>query len=204
MADDQARYAHLRRTTRETDVTLSLSLDGKGQVRASTGVPFLDHMLEAFGRHGRFDLAVEAVGDLEVDAHHSVEDVGIVLGRVFSQALGERRGIRRFGSVALPMDEALVLVAVDLSGRGQLHYAMDLPWGYVGCFDTSLAKEFFAAFASNCGATLHIRSLAGENAHHLIEAAFKGVGRALSEATSFDERMIDQLPSTKGRLSELG
>lgn len=194
------RRAHLRRATRETDISIDLDLDGSGQVEVSTGVPFFDHMLDAFGRHGLFDLRIHATGDLDVDAHHTVEDVGIVLGQAFNEALGDKRGITRFGSIALPMDETLVLAAVDISGRGQLHYAMDLPIEIIGTFDTSLAKEFFIALASNLGATLHLRSLSGENSHHLIEAAFKGAARALSAAVSLDERIADQLPSTKGCL----
>ena len=157
-------------------------------------------MLTAFGRHGLFDLSVEVKGDLEVDGHHSVEDAGIVLGRVFAQALGDKRGIRRFGSIALPMDETLVLAACDLSGRGQLHWDVPVPPVMLGAFDASLAKEFFIAFAANAGVTLHVRLLAGENVHHIVEACFKAVARALREAVEPDPRLGDDLPSTTGAL----
>ena len=156
-------------------------------------------MLEAFGRHGLFDLAVSASGDLEVDAHHTVEDVGICIGQAIAQALGDKAGIARFGSSAVPMDEALVMAAVDVSGRGQLHYAVDLPIEIIGTFDTTLAKEFLVALATNAGVTLHVRSFAGENAHHIIEAAFKAVARALAEAVALDPR-VSGVPSTKGML----
>lgn len=195
------RQATRNRTTKETDISLSLDLDGTGKTDIDTGVPFFDHMLDAFGRHGLFDLIVKATGDIDVDAHHTVEDVGIVLGEAFAQALGEKRGINRFGSSYVPMDEALVLAACDLSGRGQLHYAVDLPIEIIGTFDTTLAKEFFIALAGNAGATLHIRSIAGENAHHIIEAAFKAAARALSEAVGENPRIAGVVPSTKGSLA---
>ncbi len=194
------RAAHVVRTTNETDIDLSVNLDGTGAVDVATGIGFFDHMLCAFGRHGLFDLVVRAKGDLEVDGHHTVEDTGIVLGQAFAQALGDKRGIRRFGSLALPMDEALVLAACDLSGRGQLHWNVDVAPVMIGAFDATLAKEFFIAFAANAGVTLHVRSLAGENAHHVVEGAFKAVARALREAVEADPRMGDQLPSTKGSL----
>ncbi len=194
------RTAEIRRTTKETDVCLVLDLDGTGMVDVETGVPFFDHMLDAFGRHGLFDLKVKAVGDIDVDAHHTVEDTGIVLGQAFAQALGDKRGITRFGSQFVPMDETLVLAACDISGRGQLHYDMQLPIEIIGTFDTSLAKEFFIALASNAGVTLHIRSFAGENAHHLVEAAFKAAGRALCAACAPNPRIEGMLPSTKGAL----
>lgn len=194
-----SRTAEITRTTGETDITLRIDLDGDGSVSVSTGVSFFDHMLDALGRHMRVSLGVEATGDLAVDAHHTVEDVGICLGSAVAQALGDKRGIRRFGSAAVPMDEALVLAAVDISGRGQLHYAVDVPIEIIGTFDTTLAKEFLVAFASNAGITLHVRQLAGENAHHIIEAAFKAVARALYEAISLDPRVAD-VPSTKGSL----
>ena len=194
------RYAHIERVTKETDIKLSIDLDGSGKVQVETGVPFFNHMLEAFGRHGLFDLVVDAKGDLEVDAHHTVEDVGLVLGQAIAQALGDKRGITRFGSIVLPMDEALIIAAVDISGRGQLHYDVSLPIEFIGTFDTTLAKEFFIALASNAGITLHIRSLAGENSHHIIEAASKACARALAQAVSIDPRTKGELPSTKGTL----
>lgn len=194
------RTATITRTTKETDITVEIDLDGTGLTDVDTGCAFFDHMLDAFGRHGLFDLRVRAKGDLEVDAHHTVEDVGIVLGCAIAQALGDKRGITRFGSIALPMDETLVLAACDISGRGQLHYALDVPLCMLGTFDTSLAKEFFIALAANAGVTLHIRQLAGENAHHIVEAAFKASARALRQACELDARVGDALPSTKGAL----
>lgn len=194
-----SRTASVERKTAETDIRVELELDGSGRVNAVTGIPFFDHMLDALGRHGLLDLTVAASGDLDVDAHHTVEDVGIVLGQAFAEALGEKRGIARFGSAAVPMDEALVLAAVDISGRGQLHYAVDLPIEIVGTFDTTLAKEFLIALATNAGLTLHVRSLAGENSHHIIEAAFKAVARALRQAIDLDAR-VSGVPSTKGSL----
>lgn len=194
------RSARIQRTTNETDISLALDLDGTGAVDASTGIGFFDHMLAAFARHGLFDLDVRVKGDLQVDGHHSVEDAGIVLGQAFSQALGDKRGIRRFGSIALPMDETLVLAACDLSGRGQLHWDVPLPPVMLGAFDASLAKEFFIAFAANAGVTLHVRLLAGENAHHIVEACFKAAARALRAAVEEDPRAADALPSTKGVL----
>jgi len=173
------RTATIARQTRETAITVSIDLDGGGKTVVETGVPFFDHMLDAFGRHGLFDLTVAAKGDLEIDAHHTVEDVGIVLGQAVAEALGDREGITRFGSAVVPMDEALVLSAVDISGRGALHYNVALPIEIIGTFDTTLAREFLVALATNAGITLHVRSLAGENAHHIIEAAFKAVARAL-------------------------
>ena len=197
---ETTRAAKLSRTTKETDISLSLNIDGTGKTSLDTGVPFFDHMLEAFGRHGLFDLEVQAKGDIEVDAHHTVEDVGIVLGQAFAQAMGDKRGITRFGSQILPMDESLILAAVDISGRGQLHWDVDVPLCFLGIFDTSLAKEFFIAFASHAGITLHVRMLAGENAHHLIEACFKAVARAMRSALELDARALHDLPSTKGAL----
>lgn len=194
------RVARITRTTKETDIDITIDLDGTGITSIETGVPFFDHMLDAFGRHGLFDLTVRAKGDIEVDAHHTVEDCGIVLGQAIAQALGDKRGIVRFGSSFVPMDEALLLSAIDISGRGQLHYSVDVPIQIIGTFDTTLAKEFFIALASNAGTTLHIRSLAGENAHHIIEAAFKATGRALCQATRIDARIAGVLPSTKGAL----
>lgn len=194
------RVAELTRTTKETDIALSLNIDGTGVSSIDTGVPFFDHMLEAFGRHGLFDLTIKAKGDLEVDAHHTVEDVGIVLGQAFAQAMGAKRGIARFGSQMLPMDETLVLAALDISGRGQLHWDVEVPLCLLGSFDSSLAKEFFIAFATNAGVTLHVRMLTGENAHHIVEACFKAVGRAMRAALELDARVGSELPSTKGLL----
>jgi len=197
--DVTPRAATIERATRETDITVSIDLDGTGATKIATGVPFFDHMLDAFGRHGLFDLAVGATGDLEIDAHHTVEDCGIVLGQALSQALADKSGITRFGSCTMPMDEALVLAAVDISGRGALYYDVSLPIEIIGTFDTTLAKEFLTALATNAGITLHVRSLAGENAHHIIEAAFKAVARSLKDAVALDPRVCG-VPSTKGSL----
>lgn len=194
------RTAAIARATTETDIEISLDLDGVGAADVETGIGFFDHMLEAFARHSLIDLAVRAQGDLHVDGHHTVEDTGIVLGQAILRALGDKRGVRRFGSLALPMDEALVLAAVDVSGRGQLHWDVAVPPVMIGAFDASLAKEFFIALAANAGITLHVRSLAGENAHHVVEASFKAVARALRQAVEADPRMGDALPSTKGSL----
>lgn len=195
-----SRAADINRTTKETDIQVKLNLDGQGTTDVSTGVPFFDHMLDAFGRHGLFDLAVRAEGDIDVDAHHTVEDVGIVLGQAIAQALGDKRGIVRFGSQFVAMDEALVLAAVDISGRGQLHYDVELPIEIIGTFDTTLAKEFLIALASNAGITLHVVGFKGENSHHIVEAVFKAVGRVLCEACAVNPRIADVLPSTKGAL----
>ena len=192
------RTAAIARATTETDIEISLDLDGVGAADVETGIGFFDHMLEAFARHSLIDLTVRAQGDLHVDGHHTVEDTGIVLGQAILRALGDKRGVRRFGSLALPMDEALVLAAVDVSGRGQLHWDVAVPPVMIGAFDASLAKEFFIALAANAGITLHVRSLAGENAHHVVEASFKAVARALRQAVEADPRMGDALPSTKG------
>ena len=196
----QQRIAELTRTTKETDISLSLDIDGTGKTSIDTGVAFFDHMLDAFGRHGLFDLDVRAKGDIEVDAHHTVEDVGIVLGKAFAHAMGEKRGITRFASQYLPMDETLVLAAVDISGRGQLHWDVDVPLCLLGTFDTSLTKEFFIAFATNAQVTLHVRMVTGENAHHIVEACFKAVGRAMCQALEINPRIAGELPSTKGAL----
>ena len=194
------RTATIIRNTQETQITLTLSLDGRGKADVATGCGFLDHMLELFARHGRFDLQVRCTGDLRVDAHHTVEDCGIVLGRAFAQALGDLRGICRYGSMLLPMDEALVLCAADLSGRAYLGWQVELPAQKVGDFDTELAKEFWLAFVRKCPASVHIRQLAGENTHHILEAVFKGMGRTLKEAVAMDEKHKDEIPSTKGVL----
>lgn len=194
------RTAEMRRTTKETDVALTLDLDGTGATNVDSGVPFFDHMLDAFGRHGLFDLEVKADGDVDVDAHHTVEDVGIVLGQAIARALGDKRGIVRFGSQFVVMDEALVLAACDVSGRGQLHYDVALPIEIVGTFDTTLAEEFFIALAANAGITLHIVGYRGKNSHHILEAVFKAAGRVLCEAVVVNPRIEGVLPSTKGSL----
>ena len=194
-----ARIAEVSRKTGETDIAVKLDLDGSGACDISTGVPFFDHMLNAFGRHGLFDLTVRAKGDVEVDAHHTVEDVGIVLGEAFARALGDKAGITRFADVAIPMDETLVMAAVDISGRGQAYCDLPVPTERVGAFDTELAVEFFYAFARDAKLTLHVRELAGENSHHIIEAAFKAVGRAMRFACEMDPR-VKGVPSTKGTL----
>ena len=194
-----ARTAEVSRKTGETDITIKLDLDGSGACDISTGVPFFDHMLNAFGRHGLFDLTVHAVGDVEVDAHHTVEDTGIVLGQAFDQALGDKSGITRFADVAIAMDESLVQAAVDISGRGQAYCDLPLPTERVGTFDTELAVEFFYAFAREARLTLHVREICGGNSHHIIEAAFKAVGRAMRFACEPDPR-VKGVPSTKGSL----
>jgi imidazoleglycerol-phosphate dehydratase len=194
-----SREATVTRRTGETDITVELALDGGGRTDVATGVPFFDHMLDALGRHGLMTLMVRATGDLDVDAHHTVEDVGICLGTAFAEALGDKAGITRYGSATIPMDEALVLCAVDVSGRPFLSWDVTLPIEIIGTFDTTLAEEFMRAFATNAGVTLHVRSLAGTNAHHIIEAAFKAAARALAQAASLDAR-VTGVPSTKGSL----
>lgn len=194
------RNAAITRKTAETYITLGLCLDGTGEVSVNTGVGFLDHMLTLFARHGRFDLSVACTGDTQVDDHHSVEDIGIALGAAFAEALGDKRGINRYGSMLLPMDEALVLVAADLSGRSTLRFGLELPAQKVGTFDTELVEEFFLAFTRTAGVTLHLRQLDGSNTHHIIEAAFKGFGRALRQAVAVDPAAADDIPSTKGIL----
>lgn len=194
------RVVSIRRTTKETDIVVELNIYGSGKTSIDTGIGFFDHMLEAFGRHGAFDLVVKVKGDLHVDGHHSVEDTGIVLGQAFAEACADKCGMQRFGSMLLPMDEALILAACDLSGRGQLHWDVPLQTPMVGDFDSSLAEEFFIAFASNAAATLHVRELAGRNTHHVIEGVFKAVARALRQAVTPDARLGDVIPSTKGSL----
>lgn len=194
------RKAELTRRTAETDIALSLELDGTGKSRIDTGCGFLDHMLTLFARHGRFDLDVTCKGDTWVDDHHTVEDIGICLGDAFSQALGDKRGIVRYGSCTLPMDEALILTAVDISGRGMLCYGLDIPTEKVGTFDTELTKEFLIAFARRADMTVHVRQLAGENSHHIIEGAFKSLARSLGTAVAIDPRFSREIPSTKGVL----
>ena len=192
------RTAEVSRKTAETDITLSLCLDGTGVSRCDTGCGFLNHMLTLFARHGHFDLDVVCRGDTDVDDHHTVEDIGICLGRAFAEAIGDKRGIRRYGDLALPMDEALILAAVDVSGRGASFFALDIPTQKVGTFDTELCREFFDAFARAAGVTLHLRQLAGLNSHHIIEGAFKAFARALAMAASIDPNFVQELPSTKG------
>ena len=194
------RQGNIRRKTAETDISLSLNLDGSGMSEIRTGCGFLDHMLTLFAKHGRFDLCVTCVGDVQVDYHHTVEDIGIVLGEAFSQAIGDKRGICRYGDITLPMDEALILSAVDISGRSYLGYALDIPTQKVGDFDTELTEEFFIAFTRTAALTLHIRQLAGRNSHHIIEGAFKSVARSLRKAVAVDEQARDEIPSTKGVL----
>ena len=199
MTDSANRRAVVTRVTGETDITVELDLDGTGTCLIDAGVPFFDHMLNAFGRHGLFDLTVRATGDIEVDAHHTVEDTGIVLGQAFTQALGDKAGITRFSDVCIPMDETLVQAAVDISGRGQAYCDLPIPTERVGSFDTELAVEFFYAFARDARVTLHVRELAGANSHHIIEAAFKAAGRAMRYACELDPR-VNGVPSTKGSL----
>jgi imidazoleglycerol-phosphate dehydratase len=191
------RLSVQHRTTKETTIDLSLTVDGRGDASASTGIPFFDHMLEQLGKHGGFDLSVTAVGDLEVDLHHTVEEVGIVLGTALKEALGDKAGVRRFASAVVPLDEALVQVALDLSGRPFLVYDVDPVAEWIGTFDPQLCEEFWRAFAFAAGMTLHIRSLSGRNGHHVIEASFKGVARALRDAVKVEGEGV---PSTKGSL----
>ena len=193
------RRAEISRSTKETQITASLDLDGAGTARIDTPVPFFNHMLDAFTRHSLIDVTVEAEGDVDVDDHHTVEDVGIVLGAVLREALGTKAGIARFGQAIVPMDEALVLCAVDISGRGQAFVEAPFEVQTIGSFDTQLVKEFFLAFAREAGITLHVRLMAGENAHHVAEACFKACGRALRQAVEFDPR-VTGVPSTKGSL----
>lgn len=194
------RTAELKRDTSETSISLTLNLDGTGRGEIDSGCGFLDHMLTLFARHGRFDLRVECRGDTRVDDHHSVEDIGICLGRAFAQALGDKRGICRYGQFLLPMDETLVLCACDLSGRAYLGWSVELPSQKVGSFDTELAREFWLAFVRECPSAVHIRQLSGENTHHILEAVFKGMGRTLKEAVAVDPACADEIPSTKGTL----
>ncbi len=194
------RTSAINRKTAETDISLTLNLDGSGVSAIDSGCGFLDHMLTLFARHGGFDLTLTCKGDTYVDDHHTVEDIGITLGKALTEALGDKRGIRRYGDRILPMDEALILSAVDVSGRGGCFMDMSIPTEKVGSFDTQLCEEFFIALAQNGGLTLHIRQLAGRNSHHIIEGAFKSVARSLGEAVSIDGKNPDQIPSTKGLL----
>ena len=194
------RRAEIKRKTAETDIVLSLDLDGSGKVRCETGIGFLDHMLTLFARHGGFDLELKCQGDTWVDFHHSTEDIGICLGKAVAQALGDKKGIVRYGDIILPMDEALIVCAVDISGRGESYFALDIPTEKVGDFDTELCEEFFRAFARDAGVTLHLRQLSGKNSHHIIEGAFKAFARSLAKAVAIDEKNADRVPSTKGML----
>ena len=194
------RKASIERKTAETDISLALALDGSGVSDIQSGVGFLDHMLTLFARHGRFDLSVKCLGDTQVDAHHSVEDIGICLGQAFREALGDKKGIARYGDTTLPMDEALILTAADISGRAYLACELNIPAQKVGDFDTELVAEFWAAFVRSAACTLHIRQLAGMNSHHIIEGVFKSAARTLRKACAIDPSLGDEVPSTKGTL----
>lgn len=194
------RTAEINRKTAETDISLKLNLDGTGASDCRTGCGFLDHMLTLFSKHGRFDLNVTCVGDTHVDYHHTVEDVGICLGKAFAQGLGDRKGIIRYGDTTLAMDESLILTAVDISGRGGCYYALEIPTEKVGDFDTELCQEFLIAFAQNAGLTLHVRQLAGSNSHHIIEGTFKSLARSMKKAVAIDKAFANEIPSTKGVL----
>ena len=194
------RIAEIKRETSETEIYIRLNLDGKGVGNIDTACGFLDHMLELFARHGRFDLTVQCHGDIHVDYHHTVEDIGICLGQAFAKALGNKKGIRRYADTILPMDESLILSAVDISGRGGCYYDMDLPCQKVGDFDTELDQEFWIAFAQNANLTLHLRKMAGRNTHHILEGGFKSVARSLRTAVSIDPACANEIPSTKGLL----
>lgn len=194
------RTAEISRKTAETDISLCLNLDGTGESRIDTGCGFLNHMLTLFARHGNFDLQLTCKGDTDVDDHHTTEDIGICLGKAFSQALADKKGIVRYGQRILPMDESLILAAGDISGRGELYYDLHIPTQKVGTFDTELCEEFWRAFARDAGVTLHLRQLAGSNSHHIIEGAFKAAARCMAEAVSIDAKNADRIPSTKGML----
>ena len=192
------RKAEIVRKTAETDIKLTLNLDGKGESSCDTSCPFLDHMLTLFARLGRFDMTVICVGDIEVDYHHTTEDIGIALGQAFKEALGDKKGINRYGDTTLPMDESLILTAVDISGRGGCYYEVEMPTEKVGDFDTELNHEFWSAFAYNSGITTHMVKFAGENSHHIIEGCFKSIARTLRTAVAIDKAFADDIPSTKG------
>lgn len=194
------RKGKIERRTNETDIRLELNLDGAGYCTVTTGCGFLDHMLELFTKHGRFDLKLECEGDRHVDDHHTAEDIGISLGQAFKTALNDKKGIQRYGSMLLPMDEALILCALDISGRSCLNFDVKIPTQKVGTFDTELVQEFMTAFSREMGLTLHLKMLAGENSHHIIEAMFKAMGRALRQAVSIDSQFAGEIPSTKGVL----
>lgn len=194
------RTSEIKRTTAETDIDLKLNLDGSGKSEIDTGCGFLDHMLTLFAKHGRFDLTVKCKGDTYVDDHHTVEDIGITLGKAFCEALGDKKGIYRYGNMILPMDETLILSAVDISGRDYLGYDLSIPTEKVGSFDTELTEEFFLGFVRNANITLHIKQLAGTNSHHIIEGTFKSVARSLKQAVAIDNDYANEIPSTKGVL----
>ena len=194
-----SRFAEIERVTKETRIKLALEVDGSGETTICTSVPFLDHMLNLFARHGLFDLEIEACGDIDIDFHHTVEDIGIVLGEAFKQALADKKGIRRYGQATVPMDETLAAVAVDISGRPFLVYNVRLPKVKIGEFDVELAREFFQAFANHCGLNLHVNVMYGDNVHHILEACFKAVARAMDTATQLDPR-VKGVMSTKGVL----
>ena len=194
------REATIERKTAETNIFLKLNLDGTGTSQLKTGCGFLDHMLTLFAKHGRFDLAVTCEGDTWVDYHHTVEDIGICLGKAFAEAVGDKKGIIRYGDTTLAMDESLILSAVDISGRGGCYYALNIPTQKVGDFDTELCQEFFIAFARDAGITMHLRQLAGSNSHHIIEGTFKSVARSLRKAVTIDRAFANEIPSTKGVL----
>ncbi len=194
------RQASVQRQTKETDIRVSINIDGGGRADIDTGIGFLDHMLEQIARHGLMDIEIRAKGDLHIDAHHTTEDVGIVLGQAFRQALGEKKGIVRYADATIPLDEALSRVVVDISSRPWLVWKVDFPTEKIGTFDTELVHEFFYAFAVNAGLTLHVENLYGRNSHHIAETCFKALARALRAAASIDDRMAGQVPSTKGSL----
>lgn len=194
------RTSQIIRTTGETDVRISLDIDGRGTFDIDTGCGFLNHMMELFARHGRFDLSIKCKGDSHVDDHHTAEDIGISLGQAFKEALAEKKGIRRYGNMMLPMDETLILCALDISGRAYLNFDVSIPAQKVGNFDTELVKEFMLAFSREMGLTLHLKMMAGENSHHIIEAVFKATARALAQAAAIDPEYADEIPSTKGVL----
>ncbi len=194
------RTSEIKRDTAETKISLTLDLDGTGKSEIATGCGFLDHMLTLFAKHGRFDLSVNCDGDIDVDDHHTVEDIGICLGMAFKEALGEKKGIIRYGNFTLPMDEALIMCAVDIAGRDYLAYRLEIPTEKVGTFDTELVEEFMLAFTRNAGLNLHIIQLSGTNSHHIIEGTFKCLARALRQAVNIDEKFKDEIPSTKGVL----
>ena len=195
------RQAEIKRKTNETDIELYINLDGNGTSNIDTGCGFLNHMLTLFSRHARYDLTVKCVGDINVDYHHTVEDIAIVLGKAFNEALGDKKGIYRYGDIILPMDEALILCAVDISGRGESYYDLKIPAYKVGDFDTELTEEFLRAFARDAGVTLHTKQLTGVNSHHIIEGAFKSVARSLKDAVAIDPAFAEEIPSTKGLLA---
>ena len=200
----RTRSGEISRVTKETEVFVQIDIDGSGQCDVSTGIGFLDHMIQQLSSHGLFDIKVSANGDTHIDDHHTNEDIGIAIGQALSKALGDRIGIKRFGHFLAPLDEALIQVVVDCSGRPHLSFDLDIPSQKVGNYDTELVKEFFAAIASNSGLTLHIRQLAGDNTHHIVEASFKSFARALRMATEIDPRRSSQIPSSKGVLEQAG